>query len=205
MSLLAQRHGWVGLAAALALACGAGESPPRAAGTRPAEPPEEEAVEPTVEAEPEPPPPEAEAPAQADSVEVAPEDSVDPEPAPAEVEAPPRRGGIPRVRVAEVRVGPVYPRELIRRVIRRHFDEVRRCVERDPDDQLCVDGAVMEFTIDGDGAVGRCAARSSNEARPLTPATEACLEAAFGAMRFPSPPGGGQIQVRYPLQVNCAS
>ena len=87
--------------------------------------------------------------------------------------------------------------EVIRRVIRRHINEVRFCYEQELNQRPDLEGRVMvSFIISPTGAVQSAAVGSStiNNAR-----VEGCITQAVRRWTFPAPDGGGVVGVNYPF------
>jgi hypothetical protein len=88
-------------------------------------------------------------------------------------------------------------KDMIRRVIRRHLNEVRFCYEKALQNAPALAGRVMvEFVIEEDGSVRMAAARDSTLADP---AVGACTAGAFLRWQFYKVTGGGQVLVHYPF------
>ncbi len=88
-------------------------------------------------------------------------------------------------------------KEVIRRVIQRHLDEVRFCYEASLVDHPDLKGRVMmQFTIAASGKVVASEVQSStvNDAR-----AEKCIAASLLRWEFPKPIGGGIVIVSYPF------
>jgi TonB family protein len=108
-----------------------------------------------------------------------------------------RRSRTPRVRArpAEVRGG-LSP-DVIRRVVRRHLNEVRFCYEQQLNTRPDLQGRVtVNFIISGSGAVQSSAVRSSDLGNPEV---ERCIVQAVRRWTFPQPDGGGIVGVNYPF------
>jgi TonB family protein len=106
-------------------------------------------------------------------------------------------GGGPRVRdgVAEVRGS--LPSEVIRRVIRRHINEVRHCYEQRLAQNPSLAGRVgVRFVI---GPTGRVISAEVESSTMNDGETEACIAAAVRRWTFPAPDGGGIVAVSYPF------
>lgn len=102
-----------------------------------------------------------------------------------------------RVRPGASNVTGALAKEVIRRVIRRHLNQLRYCYERrllaDPN----LEGKVVtRFTIGPNGNV--VAARDAGSTMP-DDEVKACVNRVFRRMRFPKPKGGGVVVVTYPL------
>ncbi|MEM7605390.1 MAG: AgmX/PglI C-terminal domain-containing protein [Myxococcota bacterium] len=97
------------------------------------------------------------------------------------------RGGMPQV-------SPGLSREVVRRVVRRHLNEYRFCVESHV--QAPAEGELeLTLQIDPQGETRgvRVNGVDSAEAR-------ACFETAARRWTFPSPDGGGMVRVTFPMQ-----
>ena len=105
---------------------------------------------------------------------------------------------IPKISVPKVTVGPSGDKEVIRRVIRKHIGDVKRCYEkgllRDPS----LRGRVLvNFTILADGSVGAATVATG---ATLTDATvQTCITDAVKSWTFPTPRGGGILKIAYPF------
>ena len=103
----------------------------------------------------------------------------------------------PRVRTGQAEVRGSLSREVIRRVIRRHQNEVRYCYERELNQNSALQGRVsIRFTISATGAVSAAAAVDTS-AGLETVAT--CISRAVRRWTFPAPQGGGIVIVTYPF------
>jgi TonB family protein len=95
-------------------------------------------------------------------------------------------------------------KETIRRVIRRHLNEVRYCYEKalqaaGPE----IEGRVMvRFTIGGGGGV---ITSEVEESTLGAPEVEACIAHAARRWVFPVPRGAGLVEVRYPFRLHLAT
>jgi len=93
-------------------------------------------------------------------------------------------------------------KEMIRRIIRSHLDEVRACYEKRLMAGHYDDGRVMvQFAIAADGNVAASAVESSTIPDD---ALEQCLVRTVRAWRFPRPCGGGKVIVSYPFVLKMA-
>lgn len=97
--------------------------------------------------------------------------------------------------VAEVRGA--LDRELVRRIIRRHINEVKFCYERELTRNPRIEGRVMiQFTIAPTGDVPQSSVQSSTLGSiPV----EQCIASAVRRWEFPRPLGGGIVLVTYPF------
>jgi TonB family protein len=88
-------------------------------------------------------------------------------------------------------------KELVRRILWRHFDEVRYCYERELVRKRTLRGrVVVDFTISAQGQVLTSRLRRSTL---HTPRAESCLVAAVRGWEFPKPLGGDVVSVSYPF------
>ena len=102
--------------------------------------------------------------------------------------------------MAQVRGG--LDKEIVRRVVRQHLNEIRFCYEQSLVRQPTLAGRVVAaFTIAPTGRVLVAALQSSSLGAP---AAEACIVAATRRWEFPRPAGGGLVAVSYPFQLSPA-
>ena len=88
-------------------------------------------------------------------------------------------------------------REIIRRVVRRHINEIRYCYEQELARAPMLAGrAAVQFTINASGAVVASVLASSTLANPRV---EACAVQAVRRWAFPQPAGGGIVIATYPF------
>lgn len=103
---------------------------------------------------------------------------------------------LPRVRTGEAEVGPAYPREVVRRVVRRHIREVERCYRAAVATNHALEGRVsVRFVIGETGAVIRTEVVSSTLA---SPEAADCIAEAITHWVFPAP-HAGTLVVTYPF------
>jgi TonB family protein len=116
-----------------------------------------------------------------------------------------RVGGLPgrgRLATPDVVVGaPVVrgslDRDIVRRIVRRHVNEVRFCYEQALARSPALSGRVaVSFTIGGAGTVAAAMLASSTMGHP---GVEACVVAAVRRWVFPQPAGGGLVIATYPF------
>jgi TonB family protein len=104
----------------------------------------------------------------------------------------PRRDVIP----GQAQVRGSLDKEIIRRVVRRHINEVRFCYELEARKNPPLAGRVsVQFTISPEGKVDRSALQSSTLGDPRV---ENCVVTAFRRWEFPKP-AGGVVVVTYPF------
>lgn len=113
-----------------------------------------------------------------------------------------RSASVPRVRAGTAAVVGSLSKEVIRRVIRRHINEVRFCYERALSQRPDLQGRVsVRFVISASGSVQS----SSNAGSSLGNATvESCIVSAVRRWTFPAPEGGGIVVVTYPFMLQSA-
>jgi TonB family protein len=92
-------------------------------------------------------------------------------------------------------------KELIRRIIRRHINEVKFCYEKELTRNTELQGRVMvQFTISATGAVASSVVQSSTMGNPIV---EQCIAGAVRRWEFPKPQGG-IVLVSYPFVLKAA-
>jgi metallo-beta-lactamase class B len=94
-------------------------------------------------------------------------------------------------------------KEIIRRIIRRHINEVRSCYERELTAKPELAGRILvQFTIAASGQVVASVLQSStmDNAR-----VESCTVQAVRRWEFPKPVGGGTVNVVYPFVLTPAA
>ncbi len=86
---------------------------------------------------------------------------------------------------------------VIRRVVRRHINEIRFCYEQGLRKRPDISGRVeIKFLISGLGVVQSSAVKSSTVDDP---SVESCITRTVRRMTFPQPEGGGIVIVTYPF------
>ena len=94
-------------------------------------------------------------------------------------------------------------KEIIRRVIAKHINEIKRCYEEVLKANANLSGrAVVQFTIAGTGAV---VASAIQESTMDNAQVERCMADAVLSWEFPDPQGGGQVVVSYPFILKPAT
>ena len=113
-----------------------------------------------------------------------------------------RRAGAPDVVPGTAEVRGSLDKEIIRRIIRRHLNEVKFCYERELVKNQGLAGRVMiQFTIAGTGAVVASAVQSSTMNNPPV---EMCIAQSVRRWEFPKPSGGGIVVVTYPFVLKAS-
>lgn len=113
-----------------------------------------------------------------------------------------RRASAPEVVPGTAEVRGSLDKEIIRRIIRRHINEVKFCYERELVKSPNLMGRVMvQFTISAQGSVLASLVQSSTMNNVPT---EQCIAAAVRRWEFPKPQGGGIVVVTYPFVLKSA-
>ncbi len=88
------------------------------------------------------------------------------------------------------------PREVINRIIQRHYNEIKYCYEKELVKDPGLYGKVtVLFVIDGGGKVADALVQQTTMA---SEPVETCILNHVKRWQFPSPQGGGTVQVTYP-------
>lgn len=106
---------------------------------------------------------------------------------------------VPRVRQAQAEVQGALDKDIIRRIVRAHINQVRYCynegLQKDP---KLAGRLSVEFVIGPSGSVTSAKVESSE----LKDAKVAdCVAKAIRTWKFPAPNGGGQVKVSYPFSL----
>ena len=110
-----------------------------------------------------------------------------------------RRGSAPRIRSGAAMVQGSLSKEVIRRIIRRHINEVKFCYEKELAKRPDLEGRVaIKFIISGNGSVQMAVVANSTIGNAKV---ENCIAAAVRRWTFPQPKGGGVVIVTYPFQL----
>jgi TonB family protein len=113
-----------------------------------------------------------------------------------------RRAHAPDVVPGTAQVRGSLDKEIIRRIIRRHLNEVRFCYEKELMHKQDLYGRVMiQFTISGTGQVVASVVQQSTMNNPNV---EQCIAQAVRRWEFPKPQGGGIVIVSYPFVLKAA-
>lgn len=108
-----------------------------------------------------------------------------------------RKSASPEVSFGVAEVRGSLDKEIVRRIIRRHANEVKFCQER----EMVRGGAsvgrlLVQFTIGPEGSVLASVVQSSTVGNPTL---EQCVASAVRRWEFPKPRGGGVVVVTYPF------
>lgn len=108
-----------------------------------------------------------------------------------------RSGRIPKVVPGKAMVIGSLDREIIRRIIGKHRDEIKYCYEKELVAHKDLSGKVVVFfTIAPTGSVVQA---SIKESTLKNPAAESCIVSRVRKWTFPQPQGGGIVEVTYPF------
>ncbi len=113
-----------------------------------------------------------------------------------------RDAKVPQIRSGNADVRGSLSKEVIRRVIQRHINEVRFCYEQELNQRPDIAGRVqIKFIISPSGAV-----QASNVENSTLGAARAeqCIAQAVRRWTFPAPDGGGIVVVSYPFVLEAA-
>lgn len=103
----------------------------------------------------------------------------------------------PRVRQAKAKVTGALDRDIIRRIVRAHINEVRSCYNRGLQSNPNLAGRVqIDFTI---GTTGRVLASAVTNSSVQDGQVGRCMARATRRWKFPKPRGGGDVNVSYPF------
>ncbi len=108
------------------------------------------------------------------------------------------KAGGPEWTMEPPKVSPQMDKDLVRRVVRQHANEIKYCYEQRLQQNAALSGRVVtRFVITVDGRVTTAGTESSTMS---SPAVESCIAQVFRRMEFPHmPPGAGIAIVSYPF------
>jgi hypothetical protein len=110
-----------------------------------------------------------------------------------------RRTKAPQIRSGSAMVKGSLSKDIIRRIVHRHINEVKFCYERQLAKRPDLSGRVsIKFIISGTGAVQMSAVAASTVGDPQV---ENCIAQAVRRWTFPQPEGGGIVIVTYPFML----
>lgn len=109
-----------------------------------------------------------------------------------------RSARVPRIRPGNADVHGSLSKEVIRRVVQRHLNEIKFCYEQQLSQRPDLRGRVVAaFIIAADGRVQSASVRESDLG---SPPAESCIAQAIQRWSFPAPEGGGIVVVNsYPF------
>jgi hypothetical protein len=111
-------------------------------------------------------------------------------------------GTVPRVRISKADIRGSLSKEVIRRTVQLHLNEVRHCYEQGLNARPDLQGRVaVKFVIGASGAV-TIATRADSDVGER--GVESCIVDAVGRWTFPAPEGGGIVIVTYPFVLQQA-
>ncbi|MBI2897969.1 MAG: TonB family protein [Deltaproteobacteria bacterium] len=114
-----------------------------------------------------------------------------------------RASSVPSIRTGAAEVRGSLSKEVIRRVIRSHLNEIRFCYEHGAIGRPDLAGRVsVQFVISPSGAVTSSTISSSTIGAS---AVEDCVSRAVRRWTFPAPAGGGVVVVSYPFMFQMAN
>ncbi|MCC6746072.1 MAG: AgmX/PglI C-terminal domain-containing protein [Deltaproteobacteria bacterium] len=122
---------------------------------------------------------------------------------------PGHRASLPPPKAARIHVGGGevvhkggLSKEIIRRVVKQHRNEISFCYQRELQANPRLGGRlVVRFVIQGNGRVAFAnVAESELQSRPV----EGCVTQAVRRWEFPAPQGGGLVDVTYPFVLRSA-
>ncbi|PRP91770.1 FHA domain protein [Enhygromyxa salina] len=107
---------------------------------------------------------------------------------------------VPRVRQAKAAVQGALDRDIIRRIVRAHINEVRSCYNSGLTKNPNLEGRVaVNFVITGTGKVGSSVVQESTI---KDSSVSNCIAKAVKRWKFPKPRGGGNVIVTYPFNLS---
>jgi hypothetical protein len=113
-----------------------------------------------------------------------------------------RRASVPQVIPGQANVRGSLDKEIIRRIIRRHINEVKYCYEQELVKRPDLGGRVnVQFTISATGQVVASVLQSTTMGNVRV---ESCIVQAVRRWVFPKPLGGGIVIVTYPFVLTPA-
>ncbi len=111
-----------------------------------------------------------------------------------------RSSKVPKIRSGTADVRGSLSKEVIRRVVRRHINEVKFCYERELNTRPDLAGRVaIKFIISATGAVQSANVANSSLGNANV---EQCVAQAVRRWAFPAPDGGGIVVVTYPFMLS---
>ncbi len=103
---------------------------------------------------------------------------------------------VPRVRQGKAQVQGALDKDIIRRIVRAHINEVRSCYNTElTKDPNAKGSSRIKWTIGPDGAVTATEVTGGTVPEQLAK----CIEKAIKRWKFPKPAGGGSVTVTYPF------
>lgn len=113
-----------------------------------------------------------------------------------------RKARAPQVIAGRAQVRGSLDKEIIRRIIRQHINEVKHCYSKELQSKPKLQGRVtIQFTIAHTGIVAVSKVQQSTMG---SPPVETCIAQAVRRWKFPKPKGGGIVIVSYPFVLRAA-
>ena len=107
---------------------------------------------------------------------------------------------VPRVRQAKAKVQGALDKDIIRRIVRAHINEVRHCYNQGLSRNPNLQGRVaVNFVITTTGKVGSSVVQDSTI---KDKGVAQCIAKAVKRWKFPKPRGGGNVIVTYPFNLS---
>ncbi|MBX7080217.1 MAG: AgmX/PglI C-terminal domain-containing protein [Nannocystaceae bacterium] len=111
-------------------------------------------------------------------------------------------GGVPQVKQGAVTVGKGLDRDIVRRILRAHINELRFCYNQGLVRDTALAGEVtLAFTIAADGSVSEASQSASTLAGKSGTTVAACMVKASRRWKYPKPERGGSVEVVYPVEL----
>jgi outer membrane biosynthesis protein TonB len=121
-----------------------------------------------------------------------------------DVVAPAELGAVPRIKQGNATVSGGLDRDIVRRIVRSHINEVRHCYNLGLVRNTSLRGEItLGFQITADGRVTTSTVSSSTLRGASGKNVGACFEKAVRRWRFPKPIGGGTVDVVYPFELSA--
>jgi hypothetical protein len=118
------------------------------------------------------------------------------------VSSPPSPKRHPRIRAGAAEVKGSLSKEVVRRIVHRHINEVKFCYERQLEKNPNLAGRIdLKFIISDTGEVHSAAIASSTLEDGTT---GSCIAEAAKRWVFPKPQGGGIVVVTYPFNLSSS-
>ncbi len=113
-----------------------------------------------------------------------------------------RSARVPKIRSGSADVRGSLSKEVIRRVVRRHLNEVRFCYEQELNQRPDLEGRVtVRFIITPTGSVQTSMVAGTTIRNQRV---ESCIAQSVRRWTFPAPDGGGVVIVNYPFMLQAA-
>ncbi len=113
-----------------------------------------------------------------------------------------RGGRVPKVHAAKATVQGALDKDIVRRIVRAHINEVRHCYNQGLAKDKSLKGRVaVQFTIGGSGKVPTAVVANTTV---KDSSVGNCIAKAVRRWKFPKPHGGGSVIVTYPFVLEAA-